>query len=88
MTVYPTVRARYTKGILKLRKPLKLAEGTEVQVTVTPVETAPTPRRKAKPRFTTPTRALPPGTLAELDGLVSLGGDALADSEALYDGDA
>jgi predicted DNA-binding antitoxin AbrB/MazE fold protein len=87
MTVYPSVRARYTQGILKLRKPLKLAEGTEVQVTVTPIEAVLASRRKTKPKFTYPTRSLPPGTLAKLDGLVSLGGDALADSEALYDGD-
>jgi predicted DNA-binding antitoxin AbrB/MazE fold protein len=88
MTVYSSVRARYTKGLLKLRKPLRLAEGTEVQVTVTPVEAVLDPRRKTKPKFTYPTHPLPPGTLAKLDGLVSLGGDALADSEALYGGDA
>jgi hypothetical protein len=30
---------------------------------------------------------LPPGTLRAIVGIASLGGDALADSEALYDRD-
>ena len=34
-----------------------------------------------------PTRDQPPETLARLIGLVAAGGDALADSEALYDAD-
>jgi hypothetical protein len=34
-----------------------------------------------------PTRLLPAETLQDLVGIVSLGGDALADSEALYDTD-
>jgi hypothetical protein len=34
-----------------------------------------------------PTRPQPPETLTQLVGLVALGGDALADSEALYDVD-
>ena len=85
MTVYPTVRARYTKGLLKLRKPLKLAEGTEVQVTVTPVEAVPTSRRKRN--YTYPTRAISWGSLKAITGIISLGGDALEDAEALYDGD-
>ena len=85
MTVYPTVRARYTKGLLKLRKPLKLAEGTEVQVTVTSVEVAPTSRRKRN--YTYPTRAVAWGSLQAITGIMSLGGDAVADAEALYDGE-
>ncbi len=85
MTVYLNRRARYSKGTLKLRAPLKLKDGTEVRVTVTALETS-SKRRTAKPKFAYPTVALPLGTLAKIDGLVSLGGDALADSEALYDG--
>ena|SRR2546426_6651025 len=34
-----------------------------------------------------PTRPQPPERLARLIGLVAIGGDALADSEALYDAD-
>ena len=85
MTVYLNRRARYSKGTLKLHAPLKLPDGAEVRVTVTALSAAPK-RRTAKPKFKYPTVALPPGTLAKVDGLVSLGGDALADSEALYDG--
>jgi hypothetical protein len=31
-------------------------------------------------------RGVPAGTLAHLTGIVALGGDAILDSEALYDG--
>jgi hypothetical protein len=37
--------------------------------------------------FLYPTRPQPPETLTRLRGLVAVGGDALADSEALYDVD-
>ncbi len=84
MAAYLNVRARYSKGTLKLKKPLRLPEGAEVSLTVTPLEAEPA-RRKAKPRLKYPTRRLPAGTLQGLVGIVSLGGDALADSEALYD---
>lgn len=86
MTVYLNRRARYSKGTLKLRAPLKLPEGAEVRVTVTALEPL-AKRRAPKPKHTYPTVALPPGTLAKIDGLVSLGGDAVADGEALYEGD-
>lgn len=84
MAAYLKVRARYSKGMLKLKKPLRLPEGAEVSLTVTPLEAEPA-RRKAKPRLKYPMRRLPAGTLQGLVGIVSLGGDALADSEALYD---
>ncbi len=86
MAAYLNVRARYSKGTLKLKKPLRLPEGAEVTVTVTPLN-MPTPRRKTRPKLKYPTVALPPSHLRDLVGVVSLGGDALADSEALYDGD-
>ncbi len=86
MAAYLNVRARYTKGTLKLRKPLRLPEGAEVTLTVTPLDAAPK-RHKAKPKPQSPSVPLPPGTLAKIDGIVSLGGDAVADSEALYDGE-
>ena len=85
MATYPDLLARYSKGTLKLHTPLKLPEGAEVRVTVMPVEQK--KRKSRKRRYLYPTRPLPPGTLARLSGIVSLGGDALADSEALYDGD-
>lgn len=76
--------ARYSKGTLKLQTPLKLPEGAEVRVTVMPVERK---KRKAhRRRYLYPNRAVPWGSLKRLTGIVSLGGDALADSEALYDG--
>ena len=84
MAAYLNVRARYLKGTLKLKKPLRLPDGAEVSLTITPLEAKPV-RRKAKPRLKYPTRLLPAETLQDLVGIVSLGGDALADSEALYD---
>lgn len=85
MATFPDLLARYSKGTLKLQIPLKLPEGAEVRVTVMPVEQK---KRKAhKRRYLYPNRAVPWGSLKRLTGIVSLGGDALADSEALYDGD-
>ena len=40
-----------------------------------------------QPVFLYPTRPQPPETLTRLIGLVAIGGDALADAEALYDAD-
>ena len=87
MAVYLKVRARYSKGTLKLKKPLGLPEGAEVSLTVTPLEAPAKPRKTAKREYLYPNRTLPPGTLEKISGILSLGGDALADSEALYDGD-
>jgi predicted DNA-binding antitoxin AbrB/MazE fold protein len=86
MAAYQNVRARYSKGTLKLKKPLHLPEGTEVSVTVTPVKAPAKPRRTAKRPYQYPTRTASWKSLDALVGFVSLGGDALADSEALYDG--
>ena len=86
MAAYVNVRARYSKGTLKLKKPLRLPEGTEVTVTVTPLDMA-TSRRKTRAKLKYPTVALPSGHLRDLVGMVALGGDALSDSEALYDTD-
>ena len=87
MAVYPNLRARYSKGTLKLNRPLRLADGAEVRVTVTPVEQRPKRRKAAKRPYRYPTRTVSWEALKSLTGIVSLGGDALADSEALYDGD-
>jgi len=81
------VRARYTKGMLKLSRPLHLPDGAEVQVMVTPVEEKPKRRRSHKRTYQYPTRTVSWSSLKQLSGVVSLGGDALVDSEALYDSD-
>ncbi len=87
MAAYLNVRARYTKGTLKLKRPLHLPEGAEVTVTVTPVKAPVKPRRAVKRPYQYPNRTVSWEALDALVGIVSLGGDALADSEALYDGD-
>jgi predicted DNA-binding antitoxin AbrB/MazE fold protein len=87
MAAYLNVRARYSKGTLKLKKPLRLPEGAEVSLTVTPLEARAKPRRATKRAYQYPNRVMPWSALDALVGVVSLGGDALADSEALYDGD-
>jgi len=87
MAAYLNVRARYSKGTLKLKKPLHLPEGAEVTVTVTPVNVPAKPRRAAKRPYLYPNRTVPWAALDALVGILSLGGDALADSEALYDVD-
>ncbi len=86
MAAYPNLRARYAKGALKLRRRLQLPDGTEVRVSVTPLASQPKRRRSAKRRYTYPNRRVPFYRLERLVGLVSVGGDALVDSEALYDG--
>jgi predicted DNA-binding antitoxin AbrB/MazE fold protein len=83
---YLNVRARYSKGTLKLKKPLRLPEGAEVSLTVTPLEAPARPRRTAKRTYRYPNRTVSWDALDALVGIVSLGGDALADSEALYNG--
>jgi predicted DNA-binding antitoxin AbrB/MazE fold protein len=84
MTAYTNLRARYSKGILKLTQRLDLPENAEVRVTVTAVgEAAPA---LSKTHWNS-VAAVPPGTLRRLDGIVALGGDAVADSDALYDSD-
>jgi hypothetical protein len=85
MAAYPNLPARYSKGTIKLRRRLRIPDGTEVRVTVVPV--AAVRVRKSGRRYLYPNRTLPWASLRELSGIVSLGGDALADSEALYDGE-
>jgi predicted DNA-binding antitoxin AbrB/MazE fold protein len=86
MAAYPNLPARYSKGTLKLRRRLRLPEGTEVRVTVVPVGTS-SRREPTRRGYRYPTRTIRWANLRELSGIVSLGGDALADSEALYDGE-
>lgn len=81
---YTRLRARYSRGSLKLLQPLRLPEGAEVRVSVTAVDEPQTKRRSARRRYRYPTRTLSWGNLRRLSGIVALGGDALADSEAIY----
>lgn len=81
---YTGLRARYSKGTLKLLEPLQLPEGAEVQVSVTTSEQARKRRRAARRRYRYPTRTFSWSRLRPLSGVVALGGDALADSEAMY----
>ena len=79
--------ARYSKGTLKLSKALRLPDGTEVWVTVMTTRSSVRPRRPARRKYLYPNRPLPRHTLRAISGMASLGGNALADSEALYDSD-
>lgn len=75
------VPAIYRNGTLTLLDALDLPEGANVQVAVrfTPMDAVP-----FAPRVP---RTVPARRLAALVGVASLGGDALSDSEALYDAD-
>ncbi len=84
MAAYPNLPARYSKGTLKLRRRLRLPEGAQVRVSIT-LEGQPGSRKPIKRPYLRPNRSLPPQRLTEVAGLVSLGGDALADTEAIYD---
>ena len=77
------VRAIHQDGVLKLLDPLRLPEGAQVSVIVLP---RPSDRPDAPQpiELVYPTRLVPAEKLDVLTGLVSIGGDALADSEALY----
>jgi Protein of unknown function DUF104 len=76
--IYPHLKAIYQNGTLKLLEPLKLPEGSTVDVSVQPTN-------ERKQRYMYPTNPQPAGSLEPLIGLISIGGDALADTEALYD---
>ncbi len=85
MASVPKLRARYSKGKLELLDPLKLPEGTQVVVSVRKAEDQSKNSRAGKRRYIHPNRRFPPKQLEKLAGLVALGGDAVADSEAIYD---
>ena len=80
------VAAVYEKGVLRLLEPLDLPEHTQLTVTVvmrkTCKQTVP-----ARSRVRCPTRSQPLSLLDPLIGAMPAGGDALRDSEALYDED-
>ncbi|MBA3531599.1 MAG: DUF104 domain-containing protein [Ardenticatenales bacterium] len=74
------VKAVYRNGFLQVLEPLDLPEGTAVELDIH-VD----PALTARPSVATP--SAPATRLAALVGIVALGGDALSDSEVLYDAD-
>ena len=74
------VRAVYHQGVLTLLDPVELPEGARVRLSIQSITSA-----IAEVRPTVPTRLIPAEKLDSLTGLVEVGGDALPDSEALYD---
>lgn len=78
------VRAIHRDGVLKLLTPLDLPEGAQVSVIVleTPIDEANHGHAVA---LAYPTRLVPAKKLDDLTDLMAIGGDGLADSEALYD---
>ena len=75
----PQVQAIYENGLLRLLERLDLPEGTRLTVTIS------VPVNEGTRRFLFPTRLQPLSLLEPLIGAMSAGGDALEDTEALYD---
>jgi predicted DNA-binding antitoxin AbrB/MazE fold protein len=69
------IRAVHHHGVLELLDLVELPEGAQVKLLVL--------REDADLAY--PTHLVPAEKLDSLTGLVAAGGDALADSEALYD---
>jgi predicted DNA-binding antitoxin AbrB/MazE fold protein len=81
------VRAIYRDGVLQLLESVDLPDGAELWVelrTASPLKKDSTSSQQA-PSY--PTLPQPPESLSRLIGMIAVGGDALADSEALYDAD-
>ena len=76
------VRAVHHDGTLRLLDPIELPEGAQVCLLIQSISSDVTGK------LTYPTRFVPAAKLDRLTALVELGGDALADSEALYDPDS
>lgn len=77
------VRAVHEGGTLKLLTPLELPEGTEVSVIVLQESLGQADEAQVADAVC-PTQLVSAKKLDRLTGLVAVGGDALADSEALY----
>ena len=73
------VRAVHHDGMLKLLDPIELPEGAQVRLLIQSISP------EVSGKLTFPTRLVSAAKLDRLTALVELGGDALADSEALYD---
>lgn len=69
------VRAVHRHGVLELLDLIELPEGARVKLLVLEEDAD----------LVHPTHVVPAERLDKLTGLVAVGGDALADSEALYD---
>jgi hypothetical protein len=82
---YPEVRAVHRHGVLRLLDDLELPEGAQVWLSIESV--LPDATETPTPPLVHPTRFVPADRLDALTGLIEVGGDALADSEALYDPD-
>jgi predicted DNA-binding antitoxin AbrB/MazE fold protein len=80
---YTKVRAVYHEGVLTVLDPLTLPDGAQVQLDIHLPEQISTPQDVVR----YPTTLIPAAELDSLTGIVAVGGDALADSEALYDPD-
>jgi len=78
------VQAIHRDGMLELLTPLELPEGARVDVIVVPTRPEQGDQPKAA-ELVHPTRLVPAKRLDRLTGLVEVGGDAVAESEALYD---
>jgi hypothetical protein len=78
------VRAVYHDGILSLLDPLDLPEGSQVQIDVR-LEPEASPTAALHTRGVYPPRFVPAISLRAITGIIAVGGDALAESEALYD---
>lgn len=84
-TTHASVRAVYRAGVLQLLDPLALPDGAEVRVHVESPSRSRRPDRQGVGVY--PNSPQPASTLRALQGIVAVGGDALADSEALDDPD-
>ena len=77
---YPQVRAIHRGGVLKLLDALDLPEGAQVRLFIQSV-------LPSDAELVYPTRFVSADRLDLLTGLVEVGGDALRESEELYDPD-
>jgi predicted DNA-binding antitoxin AbrB/MazE fold protein len=84
--VYPQVRAIHHDGVLRLLDPLELPDGAQVRLFVQLVPPDLTDKTSTI-GLVYPTRLMSAERLDNLTSLVEVGGDALADSEALYEPD-
>ena len=85
-TEFPEVRAVHHDGVLELLDALDLPEGAEVRLSIRPEQPVGKDNSPAA-AFVYPTRLVPAERLRALTSVIEAGGDALADSEALYDPD-
>jgi len=83
---YSEVRAVHHRGTLRLLDALELPEGAQVRLSIQSVLPEAT-ERLAGDDLVYPTHLVPAERLDALTALVEVGGNALADSEALYDPD-